>query len=327
MHCGGVTGTTDSRVMTSLLTEGDRSTLRARLATRLPARWRTRFAPAPTGQLHMGHAVNAVYVWSIARAFGGSVLLRIEDHDGRRARDVFDTAIRDDLAWLGLEPDNVQLGWPSPLRQQSDVTAYETALASLSARGIAYACRCSRREILSQSTDNMEREVRYPGTCRRSEVPLSETPARRVQIGDGAVSFDDLRHGPQAQIPAQQCGDVLVRDRHGQWTYHFAVTVDDFRQGVDVIIRGDDLLPSTGRQLLLAELLCRPAAPLLLHHPLIVRADGAKLSKSHGDTGLSELRSAGWSAATVLGRAAWLGGLQPEPTPLTADDLASLWSR
>ena len=313
--------------MTSLLTEGDRSTLRARLATRLPARWRTRFAPAPTGQLHIGHVVNAVYVWSIARAFGGSVLLRIEDHDGRRARDVFDAAICDDLTWLGLEPDNVQLGLPSVLRQRPDVSTYASALAALSARGLAYACRCSRREIAAHSTDGVEREVRYPGTCRRSEVPASETPARRVQIGDGAVAFDDLRHGPRTEIPALQCGDVLVRDRHGQWTYQLAVTVDDFRQNVDVIIRGDDLLPSTGRQLLLAELLGRSVAPLFLHHPLVRHADGAKLSKSHGDTGLSELRSAGWSAATVLGRAAWLGGLQAEPTPLTANELAGLWAQ
>jgi glutamyl-Q tRNA(Asp) synthetase len=273
----------------------------------------------------MGHAVNAVFVWSIARAFGGSVLLRIEDHDGRRARDVFDAAIRDDLAWLGLEPDNIALGLLSPLRQRTDVAAYDTALAALLARGVAYACRCSRREIAAQGAEASEHGDRYPGTCRRSEVPLTETPARRVQIGDRAVVFDDLRHGLQTQIPAQQCGDVLVRDRHGQWTYQFAVTVDDFRQNVDVIIRGDDLLPSTGRQLLLAELVGRTAAPLVLHHPLVMHADGAKLSKSRGHTGLSELRAAGWRASAVLGHAAWLGGLQSAPTPLTAVDLASLW--
>lgn len=306
--------------------EADRIALRARLAARLPTHWRTRFAPAPTGPLHLGHAVNAVFVWSIARAFGGSVLLRIEDHDGHRARDAFDAGIIADLAWLGLQPDNATLGQPTPLRQRATDAPYAHALAALADQGLAYACRCSRRDITQQGDGGVAPELRYPGTCRRSEVPPSETPARRIQLDESTVRFDDLRHGPQEQVPSRQCGDVLVRDRHAQWTYQFTVVVDDLRQGVDVIIRGDDLLQSTGRQLLLAGLLGRVGQPLFLHHPLVVRADGAKLSKSTGDTGLDALRRDGWSPGRVLGHAAWLGGLQADSSPLAAEELRELWA-
>ena len=311
--------------MTSALTEGDRLALGVRLAAALPTHWRTRFAPAPTGLLHMGHAVNAVYVWSIARAFGGSVLLRIEDHDGRRARDVFDAAIRSDLAWLGLHADNAKLGHPDTLRQRGNESAYEAAAAELTEHVLLYACRCSRRDIAAQQNEGVDVDARYPGTCRDREVPFAETPARRVRLDAMTVTFNDLRHGMQSQSPQQQCGDLLVRDRHGQWTYQFAVVVDDLRHEIDLVIRGDDLLASTGRQFQLAALLRRPALPATLHHPLVTHADGTKLSKSHGDTGLAELRDAGWSAARTLGHAAWLGGLQASPDDLPAEELARLW--
>ena len=168
-------------------------------------------------------------------------------------------------------------------------------------------------------------ELRYAGTCRNRGVSFVGTPARRVRLDEVTVTFEDLRHGLQSQIPQQQCGDLLVRDRHAQWTYQFAVVVDDLRQNIDVVIRGDDLLASTGRQWQLAALLNRASPPLVLHHPLVTHADGAKLSKSQRDTGLSELRDAGWSAARVLGHAAWLGGLQASARDLSADELAHLW--
>ena len=273
----------------------------------------------------MGHAVNAVYVWSIARAFGGSVVVRIEDHDAQRARAAFDAAIQADLAWLGLKGDNEALGLPAPVSQQGQAHVYDSALDELRGRALVYACRCSRRDIAARNGTDADDEVRYPGTCRDANVPPAETPARRVRVGDAKVRFDDLRHGTQVQWPQQQCGDVLVRDRHAQWTYQFAVVVDDHRQDIDVIIRGDDLLASTGRQFRLAALLDRPAMPFVLHHALVTHPDGTKLSKSRGDTSLTELRDAGWSAARVLGHAAWMGGLQSKPQELGADELARLW--
>ncbi|MCC7053376.1 MAG: hypothetical protein IT355_08915 [Gemmatimonadaceae bacterium] len=299
--------------------------LRARLRAALQPGWRTRFAPAPTGRLHLGHAVNAVFVWSIARAFGGLVLVRIEDHDRLRARDEFDRGILEDLEWLGLHGDNLAAGFPAPLRQHADPAPFHAALDALDRDGRIYPCRCSRRQIAVDGTGPDALERRYPGTCRLARVPADETPARRVRIDDGVVLFDDLRHGTLHQVPAAQCGDLLVRDRNGHWTYQFAVVVDDIRQDVRLIIRGDDLLDSTGRQLLLGGMLGRTVAPLVLHHPLVTRPDGAKLSKSTGDTALCELRAAGWSAERALGHAAFLGGLQATPSPLGARDLASLW--
>lgn len=288
----------------------------------------TRFAPAPTGYLHLGHAVNAVWVWGIARAFGGRVLLRVEDHDRGRCRPAYEQALLDDLDWLGLEPDGPGTAafraGPLTQRQSDDPARYAAHLAALEARGLAYACRCSRAEIARAASE--EGDTRYPGTCRDAAIPASSTPARRVIMGADAVErFDDLRLGPQAQDPDRQCGDVLVRDRAGNWTYQFAVVVDDLEQGIDLIIRGEDLLDSTGRQRRLARLLGRRESPRVLHHPLLRHPDGRKLSKSAHDTGLRELRAAGRTRADILGLAAHLSGLTPAPTPLAPDALADLF--
>ncbi len=305
------------------------SSLRQRLAAALTPGWRTRFAPAPTGHLHLGHAVNAVYVWSIARAFGGHIVLRLEDHDRGRCRAEYEASILDDLDWLGLTPDegttaSFRAG-PSPLRQSDAGPRHADALQQLDARGLVYPCRCSRKDLARAQGTSHGEEIRYPGTCRDAPVDGASTFARRVRLDDVEESFDDLRLGPQVQRPAVQCGDVLVRDRHAQWTYQFAVVVDDLAHGVDVIIRGEDLLASTGRQQALARLLGRATPPRTLHHPLVRHPDGAKLSKSNRDTGLRDLRAAGWSPEAVLGRAAFLGGLVPDDAPLPAERLAELW--
>ena len=312
--------------MPRLTPQADIAALRARLASELPVGWRTRFAPAPTGQLHLGHAVNALYVWSIARAFGGTVLLRIEDHDRSRSRTAFDAAILEDLAWLGLTPDNAAVGMPLPIRQSPDGSVYEATLADLDRAHLIYACQCSRRDISTHaSTADGAAGSRYAGTCRSACVSRDVTPARRLRIDESTVRFNDLRHGVCEQRPSDQCGDLLLRDRLGQWTYQFAVVVDDLRQGVNVVIRGDDLLESTGRQILLARAMGREETRVYLHHPLVTHADGTKLSKSNGDTALSALRAEGWTPSKLLGHAAWLGGLQPTPASLPSDELARLW--
>jgi glutamyl-tRNA synthetase/glutamyl-Q tRNA(Asp) synthetase len=256
----------------------------------------TRFAPAPTGHLHLGHAVNAVWVWGIARAYGGRVLLRIEDHDRGRCRPEYEASLLDDLDWLGLVPDGASTAvlrrGPHAQRQSDDLTRYADRLTALEADGLAYPCRCSRADVERAHPVADGAEPRYPGTCRTAGVPPDETPARRVTIADGVEPFDDLRLGAQAQRPAADVGDVLVRDRLGQFTYQFAVTVDDFEQRVDLIIRGEDLLASTGRQFRIARMLGRITMPRVLHHPLVRHPDGRKLSKSAEDTGLRELRAA-----------------------------------
>jgi glutamyl-tRNA synthetase/glutamyl-Q tRNA(Asp) synthetase len=295
-------------------TETFGAVLRA-LADRLPPAPRTRYAPAPTGVLHLGHVVNAVLVWGVARALGGRVLLRLEDHDATRCRPAYAQAILDDLAWLGFEPDAG--GSPAVVRQSDRGAVYETALARLEAAGLVYACACSRRSLAELAGHVPNIETPYPGVCRDLGLPHEHPAALRVRLPDDVVTFDDALLGVQRQHPAVQCGDVLLRDRLGQWTYQFAVVADDLAQQVDLIVRGRDLLDSTGRQLLLARLLGRTVPPVVLHHPLLVRADGRKLSKSDGATGIAELREAGWTAAGVVGLAAARAGLLPEPRELS----------
>lgn len=361
----------------------------------LPPGWRTRFAPAPTGFLHLGHVVNAVFVWGLARARGGRVVLRVEDHDRQRSRREYEAALLADLEWLGLEPDE---GLPadlrrgrSPFRQSDSDGRYAEALARLAAQGLVYACRCTRRSIEAAVGETAPGdEPCYPGTCRHAGVDPASTPLRRVRLPEEEVRFDDLRLGPRLQVPARQCGDPAARDRNGQWTYQFAVVVDDMgwppvagsaasgedaaapaadagrgsgaapasaaapatnagRQSgaasaggvapesgavpgigavprIDVVIRGEDLLESTGRQILLARLLGRSEPPRFLHHPLLLRPDGAKLSKSSGDTGVRDLRAAGWTAERVLGEAAHRAGLLAAPRPLPAVAVGELFA-
>jgi glutamyl-Q tRNA(Asp) synthetase len=304
--------------------------IRDRLRATLRPAFLTRFAPAPTGALHLGHAVNMVWVWSIARAFEGRVALRIEDHDRSRSRLQWEQGILDVLDWLELAPDvgstaSYRRSAPHPLRQSDRTTVYEAALDRLAAAALVYPCRCSRRDIAS-SAPPVDDERCYPGTCRSRAVDAAQVHARRVQLSDECVTFEDLRLGVQRQRPSTQCGDLLIRDRAGQWTYQFAVVVDDLAQGVDLIIRGTDLLASTGRQQLLGRLLGANTTAHVLHHGLISHPDGSKLSKSRGDSGLFELRAAGWSAARVLGQAAYLAGLQADDRALSADQLANLWN-
>ena len=282
-------------------------------AALFPAPPVTRFAPSPTGHLHLGHIVNAIYTWGVARALGGRVLLRLEDHDRIRSRPEYEDAILDDLDWLGFEPDEGR----TPLLRQSDtLEIYRDVLTDLKRTQHVYACDCSRTDIGGE---------RYLGRCRTRN--LSEIPGRgvRVLLPDGVVGAHDLLAGSIEQTPSEQCGDLLLRDRDGNWTYQFAVTADDLRQEVTLVIRGADLLSSTGRQVLLGRMLGRGAAPLFLHHPLILGHHGEKLSKSAGDTGVRELRAKGLGPEDVIGRAAAAIGLISSPKPLHARDVAALF--
>lgn len=273
-----------------------------RLAARLPARPLTRYAPAPTGWLHLGHVMNAQYVWGLAQALDGRVLLRIEDHDRGRSRPEFEAGILDDLDWLGFRPDifptDAFRAGACDGRQSDRDAVYREALEILRARGLIYACDCTRRAIAAAGGE--ADELQYPGTCRDRGLPLEPGYGWRVRMEPGVVAFDDARLGPQEQEPSAQCGDLLVRDRHGNWTYQFAVTVDDWRQNIDLVIRGMDLLSSTGRQIQLASMLGRAQPPIFLHHPLVMKSRTQKLSKSDGDTGIRELCARGYSREEVL---------------------------
>jgi glutamyl/glutaminyl-tRNA synthetase len=253
----------------------------------------TRFAPAPTGYLHLGHVANALHVWETARSRGGRVLLRIEDHDRQRSRRAFEAAILEDLAWLGFVHDGALV------RQSERDTIYREAIRPLLDRGLVFGCTCSRTDFDGE---------RYPGTCRDRGIAPVDGVGWRVRIDLGVERFVDQLVGLQEQDPSEQCGDLLIRDRLDNWTYQFAVTVDDYLQDITDVIRGADLLASTGRQLRLARLLGRPSPPRFWHHPLIMKSPTQKLSKSDGDSGVRDLRAAGSTAEQVLAKARDLSG-------------------
>lgn len=275
--------------------------------------------------------VNAIHVWGIARAYGGHVVLRLEDHDRTRCTPAYEAGILDDLDWLGFVPDTGSTAsfreGASRLRQSDNSEAYTAALAQCTEAGGVYSCPCSRRDIAAVVGEAPPgEELRYPGTCRALAIDDAVTLARRLRIDNAIETFDDLRLGVQHQQPSAQCGDVLIRDRLGQWTYQFAVTVDDLVQHIDVVIRGEDLLASTGRQLAIARWLGRVTPPHYLHHPLVRHADGRKLSKAAHDTGVRDLRANGWSAARVIGEAAAQAGLNAAPQSMSANDVGDLFA-
>jgi glutamyl/glutaminyl-tRNA synthetase len=265
----------------------------------------TRFAPAPTGYLHLGHVANALAVWGEARAQGGRVLLRVEDHDRERCRPDYEAALLDDLDWLGFVPDIYPTYTFRAGRcesRQSDRTAiYDATAAQLRDQGLVYSCRCSRRQTRDSGLGTLDSgpETPYPGTCRDLGLPFEGDVSWRVRLPADTITYVDQWCGAQSQTPASQCGDLAIRDRRGNWTYQFVATVDDNLQGMTHVIRGRDLLSSTGRQILLARLLGRPTPATFAHHGLIMKSATQKLSKSDGDTGVRDLRAAGWTPDQV----------------------------
>jgi glutamyl-tRNA synthetase/glutamyl-Q tRNA(Asp) synthetase len=236
------------------------------------------------------------------------VLLRIEDHDRQRSRPGFDAAILEDLAWLGFDADE------GPVRQSDAgaISAYQTALTSLVARDLAYACACTRATFAAWAREHGRdwRGPGCPGACRTRLVPDGPDTSLRIALGDDTEPFDDLRLGHRVGDPAAT-GDLVARDRERNWSYAFAVVVDDLRQGVDLVVRGEDLLEETARQVRLGRLIGRESPPVYLHHPLIRKPSGAKLSKSDRDTGVRDLLAGGRSPSEVREEAARLGGLPP----------------
>lgn len=211
---------------------------------------------------------------------------------------MYDDALLEDLAWLGFAPDE------GPVRQSDDDAPYRNALERLRADGLAYACDCARSTFTRWATEHGTAwsGPGCPGACR--ERGVDDRPGRvlRLLVGDGDESWDDVALGPRTG-PVAASGDPPARDRHGNWTYGFSVVVDDLRHGIDLVVRGEDLLDATPDQIRLGRLLGRPEPPRFLHHALILRPDGSKLSKSSRDTGVRDLRTAGWTRAQVLSAA------------------------
>ncbi|MEW6074572.1 MAG: tRNA glutamyl-Q(34) synthetase GluQRS [Planctomycetota bacterium] len=281
-----------------------------------------RLAPSPTGLLHLGHARSFLLAWWHSRARGGRILLRIEDLDAGRVRPGLTRELLADLAWLGLDWDG------EPLVQSRDTAALRAAADELLLRGLAYPCTCSRRDVeLAASAPHPEDgETRYPGTCRGRYASVaaaereSGRPAGvRFRVPDGKVLWRDELRGLSRHDPAREVGDFLVARRDGAYAYQLAVVVDDARQGVTEVLRGDDLAPSTARQLLLQRALGLPH-PRWLHVPLVVDEDGRRLAKRHGDVALASLRAEGTDPRAVVAWAARTAG-QSAPDRLTPAEL------
>jgi glutamyl-Q tRNA(Asp) synthetase len=294
-----------------------------------------RFAPSPTGPLHAGSLVAALASWLDARAHGGQWLVRIEDIDTPRCIPGADTLILRQLAACGLLPD------APPLYQSQRSAIYQAALDELIARQLAYPCACTRQDIAQALADAGQAKLRhgelvYPGTCRhglqgrparawrfltvnseqnRPPAPVQQAPTATYLIANDTLEWRDRRLGVQAQNVSQAVGDFVLKRADGLWAYQLAVVVDDAAQGITDIVRGEDLADNTARQILLQAALGLPA-PRYLHVPLVLGADGEKLSKQNGaqplDTGtpLASLNDAasvlGLQPATAGDVAAWL---------------------
>jgi glutamyl/glutaminyl-tRNA synthetase len=289
----------------------------------------TRFAPAPTGRLHLGHLANAIYVWGLARRSGGRVLLRIEDHDRQRCRPEYEAALLGDLDRLGLvadEPSTAVLSaGPSSYRQSDNGAVYAATLERLSALTDVYACDCSRSTFATwrATHDQSWTGPGCPGGCLGRGLEQGPGLTLRASLGDGDAAWDDLLLGARSS-PVSPDGDLPVRDRNGNWTYGFCVVVDDMRHGVDLVVRGEDLVEATPAQIRLAQLLGRHEPPAFAHHLLIRRPDGSKLSKADGATAIGVLLDAGRSPQELFGRAAAEVGLAAEPRPVSFEDAMRL---
>ncbi len=297
---------------------------------------RGRFAPSPTGPLHLGNARTALLSWLDARAAGGAWLMRVEDLDGPRVRPGLEARILDELRWLGLDWDEgPDVGGPcGPYRQSALGDHYRAALSRLREAGLAYPCFCSRAEIAAAASaphGPSDEGPRYPGTCRGlppEEVArrsVARRPSWRLRVEPGEVAFQDGVHGPCAHDVSRETGDFVIMRADGIAAYQLAVAVDDAAMGITSVVRGDDLLPSTSRQLLVYRALGL-AAPTFAHVPLVVGEDGARLAKRHGARSLGELRERGAAPEAVVGLLAAHSGLRAPGTRCTPRELVAGFS-
>ncbi len=281
--------------------------------------YRGRIAPSPTGYLHVGHAHTFRMAQERARAAGGTLVLRIEDLDPQRCRPEFVEAIRDDLAWCGLEwQEGPDVGGPyGPYLQSARREFHRRVLDRLRDRGAVYPCTCSRRDIASAASapHGADEEPVYPGTCRhRAHLPDGARAAWRFRVPDGEeIRFVDAHFGPQCMVAGRDFGDFVVWRSDGVPGYQLACVADDAAMGITEVVRGADLLVSTARQILLYRALgWRP--PAFCHVPLVRDEHGRRLAKRDGATSLRMLRAAGirpdWQrlAAAALASPSGIGG-------------------
>ena len=280
-----------------------------------------RFAPSPSGRMHLGNIFTALIAWLSVRAQGGRMVLRIEDLDPDRSKEEYVTAIRDDLHWLGL---NWDVEMP---RQSTRSHIYAQYFARL--QPLTYPCYCSRSELHDASAPHAsDGRIIYGGTCRNltaeERAQKTREPAWRIRVPEDTIVFHDGICGYYAEQLALDCGDFILRRSDGVYAYQLAVVCDDALGGITEVVRGQDLLSSTPRQLWLYRML-EFTPPHYYHIPLLITPDGRRLSKREHDLDMEHLRNR-FGPEELIGKLAFLAGLQPEEHPISAAELVSVFT-
>ena len=302
-----------------------------------------RFAPSPTGRMHLGNVFAAMISWLSAKKQGGKWVLRIEDLDPQRSRYEHARMIEDDLRWLGLEWDEGgldDLGPHAPYSQSRRGDRYEAALAKLQATGLTYPCYCTRADIMAtQAPHESDGRVVYSGKCRPPHLrrhdpgaasegesnPVGrDVRATRLFVPDETITFTDRLYGERSVNLSTHCGDFIMRRADGAWAYQLAVVVDDAEMGITEVVRGSDLLLSSAQQIYLYRLLGL-TPPQFAHVPLLCNEAGMRLSKRDLSLSMGDIRKEA-SPAHVTGYLAYLAGILPEPFPISAEGLLPLFS-
>lgn len=298
-----------------------------------------RFAPSPTGRMHLGNVYAALMSWLSVRSKGGRWILRIEDLDPGRSRREYALQIEDDLRWLGLDWDEGGVGSSTSVSycQSERGAIYSRFYETLCDTGLTYPCRCTRADILStQAPHASDGRVVYSGKCRperlggcaKEILPEGEAnarqPATRIFVPDREIRFSDQVAGDQTFNLAAECGDFIIRRSDGAWAYQLAVVVDDALMGITEVVRGNDLLLSAAQQIYLYGLLGFEP-PRFSHIPLMCNEDGQRLSKRDGSLSMECLRRR-FTPEEIIGKTAWLCGLQPTPAPRSAESLVNDFS-
>ena len=279
-----------------------------------------RFAPTPSGRMHLGNVFAALIAWLSVRSRNGEMVLRMEDLDTQRTSDAFAEVLRDDLKWLGLDYDRETA--PQSLRS----SVYDEYFEILKDRGLLYPCYCTRSQLHSVNAPHLsDGTYVYPGTCRQlTEAPPNRKPAWRVMVPDQVWTVEDNVQGHYELNLATDCGDMVVRRADGVYVYQLAVTVDDGEAGVTEVVRGMDLLSSAPRQMYLQELFGF-SHPEYAHVPMLLAPDGRRLSKRDKDLDLGELRK-GVTPEQLIGTLAFAGGLIDRKCAISAKELAGEFS-
>ena len=285
-----------------------------------------RFAPTPSGRMHLGNVFAALIAWLSVRSQGGEMVLRMEDLDTLRTSGAYARLLRQDLAWLGLDYDR-----ETPPQSTRSKT-YDRYFDRLQEMGLLYPCYCTRSQLHSVNAPHLsDGTYVYPGTCRnltpQARRAMNRAPAWRVMVPDRLWSLDDRVQGRYELNLAKDCGDMVVRRADGVYVYQLAVTVDDGEAGVTEVVRGMDLLSSAPRQMYLQELFGFPH-PQYAHVPMLLAPDGRRLSKRDRDLDLGELQKR-FSPEAIIGLLAHAAGLIDRPAPISAAELAKefQWSR